>query len=129
MLMADRFRIAAFAYVSIEPSARILAASFPRHRQAPLTEVLFEVRLLQRGEVSHFANAAGVKITFGDFPYARDSADFERSKKARLAARKNPQNPIGLGLVGCDLRHQPRRGRADGAVEIGRAAHRVVQLV
>ena len=125
--MADRFRIAAFADLGIEPAARILSARLAGQRQAPFAESLFEERIVQRRQIAHFADPAGVQIPLRHFADAGNLADVERRQETRLLAGKDPQDAIWLRLIGGDLRDQARRRSADGAIEIGRLLHGVVQ--
>ena len=119
VLVADGFRVAAFADFVIEPAAGVLAARLARQRQAPFAEALFEEGFVERRQIADFANAAGVQVALGDFADAGDLAHVERRQEARLLAGKDPQNAVGLGLIGGDFRDQPRRRGADGAVQSG----------
>ena len=80
-------------------------------------------------QIADLADAAVMQIALGHFADAGDLAHVERSQEARLAAREDPQNAVGLGLIRGDLGDQARRRRADRAVQIGRAVHGVVQRV
>ncbi len=47
VLVADRFRIDIFSDLIVEPSTRIFAARLPCQRQAPFSEAVFEIAVVE----------------------------------------------------------------------------------
>src|SRR3954470_13578411 len=132
MLVADGFGIAAVLDVAdllIEPAAGIFPARFPGKRESPLAGALLEKSCIEPRQITNFADAAFVQVALGDLADPRNLAHIERSEEPRLLTMRDPQNAVRLGLIGSDFRDQARLGRADGAVEIGRAPHRGVERV
>ena len=111
MLVADGFGIAALADFFVEPASGIFAAGFAGERQAPLAETFFEERRVQRRKVADLADAASVQILLRHFADAGNLAHVERRQETRLLSGEDPQNPVGLGLIGGDLGHQSRLRR------------------
>ena len=107
----------------VEPAAGVEAARFAGEREAPLAEALLEEVVIERGEVADFADAERVQVLLGDLADARNLADVERREESGFAPGNDPEDAVGLGLVGGDLGDQPRGGDADGAVETGRGLH------
>src|SRR5436190_15650428 len=97
--MADGFWVVVLADLAIEPAAGVLTARLPGERQSPFPEALFEKGLIESREIADLGDAAFVQVTFGHFADARDLAHVERRQEARLAAREDPQNAVGLGLI------------------------------
>ena len=87
----------------------------------------FQKLLVERGQVADLADAERVQILLRHLADAGNFAHFERRQKARLLARQDPQDAVGLGLVGGDLGHQPRGGDPDRAVQPRVRLHRSMQ--
>ena len=63
-----------------------------------------------------------MQILLRDFADAGDIAHVERREKACFLAGQDPEDAIGLGLVGGDFRDQARGADADRAVQVGFAS-------
>ncbi len=129
MLVADRFRVAAFADFSIEPAACVLAARFPGQREPPFSETFFEQRAVERRQIAHLADAAGVEIPFRHLADSGNLANVERRQKLGFLAWNDPQYAIRLSLIGRDFGDQPRRRGADGTIQVRGFFHGAVQAL
>ncbi len=70
-----------------------------------------------------------LQVFFGDLTDARDLANVQRREEARFLAGEDPQDSVGLGLIGGDLGDHPGSRDSDRAVEPGFAFHCFVQAM
>ena len=118
VLVADRRRPIVFADVAVEPSARIEAARLAGERQPQRAEVLLQPVFVAGRQVADFADALLLQPLLHHLADAGNLAHVQRRQEFCLRARQNPQNAVGLGLVGANLGDQPRSADPDGAVQI-----------
>ena len=100
----------------IEPPARIETQRLARQREAPLAEARLQIFFRKRRKITHAANTDRLQIALRHLAHSRYPAHFKRREEARFHTGQHVQNAVALGLVGGDLRHQPRRRNPDGTV-------------
>src|SRR5580700_6073344 len=84
VFVADGLGIAVLADIGVEPTARVLAASFPGECETPFAEMLFQDLLIERGEVADAVNAEALQVLLRDLADARHFANLERCEVTGL---------------------------------------------
>src|SRR5581483_11155618 len=95
--------------------------------QSPLAKMRRQKPFIQLGQISNSPDTQLMQSRFSLLTNSRYLADFKRRQKTRLHSRQNVQNPIRLGLVGRNLRHQPRSRQPKRTVQSRFAANGFMQ--
>ena len=100
VFMAYGFRIAPLTYLRVKPAPRIEPVLLARERESPLAEAPFEDFFVHCGEVANTPDTERVKILLHRLSDAGHFAYRKRSKETRFHSGQNPENAVGLRLIG-----------------------------
>ena len=128
MLVADGFGSDLVAHLSIEPAARVFAASLAGKRQSPLAKAFFKKSFIEAGEIADPVDPQRMQILLHHLAHARDVAHVERRKKLCFLPGDDPEHTMRLRLGGRNFGDEARAANPDGTIQLRLGLHLLMQV-